>query len=114
MSFTQDVKYPDGFEDLKSEDRRLSVVESSSDFFVISLDLSESTNSALYELDQEININWSIEVIDLSKFKIEMQFEPPELVSADGLEPDKLKFRLLKPEAFKGLKSFKPAVILPG
>ena len=53
-------------------------------------------------------------MIDLSKFKIELQLEPPELVSADGLDPDILKFRLLKPEAFQGLKSFKPAVILPG
>ena len=67
---------------------------------MISLETSESTNSTLYELEKAIKINWSIEVIDLSKFKIKLELEPPELVSADGLDPDILKFRLLKPEAF--------------
>ena len=44
-------------------------------------------------------------MIDLRKFKIKLQIEPPELVSADGLDPDILKFRMLRPEEFKGIKS---------
>ena len=92
----------------------MSVVQTKSDFFVISLELSESTKSILYELDKEIQINWSIEVEGLSNFKIKLRIDPPEVVSVDGLDPDKIKFQLLQPEAFKGLKSFKPSIILPG
>ena len=114
VSFTQDVIFPEGFDSLTNYGRRLGMIESASDFFVISLELSESTNSTLYELEKDIQIYWSIEVVDLSKFKIKIRIEPPELVSADGLDPDLLKFRLLKPEAFQGLNNQKAAVILPG
>ena len=106
--------FPEGFDSLTNYGRQLGMIESESDFFVISLELSESTNSTLYEIEKDIQIHWSIEVVDLSKFKIKIQIEPLELVSADGLDPDILKFRLLKPEAFKGLNNQKSAVILPG
>ena len=80
------------------------------------MDLSESTNSTIYELglEEPFTIAWTIDIVDLRTFKIELEFNYPKLISLDGLDPDKLKFRLLKPDFFVGFDSQVPAKILPG
>ena len=59
--------------------RRLSDENVDQDFFIIKLELSESTNSTIYEQEEtiEIKIYWEVEIIDLSNFKIKTRFSPP-------------------------------------
>ena len=94
VSFTQDVLYPENFKDLKGNSRRLYEEHDAQDFFVIKLELGDSTNSTLYELEEktEIRIYWEVEILNLSEFKVKTRFDPPGLVSTDGLDPDKITF----------------------
>ena len=75
------------------------------------MDLSETTNSTLYELDlaNRFTINWTIDILDLRKFKIELEFNYPNLISSDGLDPDRVNFKILKPDFFVGYNSKVPA-----
>ena len=75
------------------------------------MDLSETTNSTLYELDltDQFTINWTIDILDLRKFKIELEFNYPNLISSDGLDPDRINFKILKPDFFVGYNSEAPA-----
>ena len=76
VTFTSDIKYPDGFKDLTSKDvtenknRRLESLLRGADLFMIVLELSETTKEELYELDVEIEVSWQVIIIDLKKFKI--------------------------------------------
>ena len=63
----------------------------------MALELGETTNSTLYEEDVQIEIYWKVLIEDLRNFKLELDFNHPNLVSTDGLDPDKILFKFLKP-----------------
>ena len=85
--------------------RKLNDVVEENEFFFITLELSDTTSQLLYEEDKEIEIYWNITSTDQSYFKVETSFNNPELVSTDGLDPDKIGFQLLNPQAFIGILS---------
>ena len=61
------------------------------------MELSETTNSTLYEEDVKIEIYWKVIIEDLKNFKLKLDFNHPNLVSTDGHDPDKILFKFLKP-----------------
>ena len=58
-------------------------------------------------------IEWKVVVKDLKSFEVVLGFNHPDLVSTDGLDPDKILFELNRPQMFTSLESNQPAVILP-
>ena len=66
--------------------------------------MSETTKATLYEMevDTDIEIAWELTVPNNSTLIFEITFTPDELVSADGLDPDRIKINFLQADHFVG------------
>ena len=97
LVFTEPINFPDAIQNFTSENQ-------GKEYFEISLQLSETTKATLYEMevDTDIEIAWELAVPNNSTLTFEITFTPSDLVSADGLDPDRLKIKFLQADHFVG------------
>ena len=97
LVFTEPINFPDAIQNFTSENQ-------GKEYFEISLQLSETTKATLYEMevDTDIEIAWELTVPNNSTLIFEITFTPDELVSADGLDPDRINIKFLQADHFVG------------
>ena len=119
IKFTEDIDWPLGIENLTSDYAFRNLQDDITElenlnFFSISFEASDATKSALYEKDvKQIDVEWSIQIDSSNKLKIKFFFSPSDLVSLDGLDPDKIRVDVFAPKMFIGNITGLPSEILP-
>lgn len=106
--FTEPMNYPAAITNFTSENQ-------GKEYFEISLAISEATKAALYELDDydAIDIQWKLFTPSNNTLYFEIKFFPPDLVSTDGLDPDRIRVNFLQLDQFLGQRSGLPASVFP-
>ena len=67
----------------------------------------------MYEIDKDsIDIKWSLAIESEKRIKIIFNFDPENLVSTDGLDPDYINMIVTRPQIFVAKESGLTALVL--
>ena len=67
----------------------------------------------MYEIDKDsIDIRWSLSIESPKSIKVIFDFDPADLISTDGLDPDYIRMIVTNPQIFVAKKSGLTALVL--